>query len=766
MTGWPDWGIKDESIQTGSSNLLALPSGDLFQSIYFSNSSNKGAHQLALAGILSSDGGREWRFLGMIAPTLAPTLQGPSESASVVTQSGNVLVVFRVMSQGPKTWYNYRSTVSAGSDEAGLRRWTLARPLATTPIASARPKLQSVRLPDGSLRLLLAGGRPSLTLYMSLDGEGERWAPGVNIAQLHNKHFGNDSKYSFCEPLLRGVQGCPCPEIPSLSCELSGTTGYTSLVPLHEPGRFLFVYDKLGNGWYGPRAIGPRNASTDIDAVFSLEVRVPLPRGRAARSKAPAGGALPMVAADWSWDRLQTFTYGTNRTCDAGSSGVGCNESGVDSPSEVDWKLKYDLVMIGKRPCSLCLIVAKVTRKLLRADNSGSTYGFGNSANCLRNSSFAECNRMKSMVAAAIRKADPSKPVTVYRETLDCGLAGNGSAPLASPDDEWLNPLTHKRVRYRDIWFVDDSGVLQPGKCDLRKREAQDYVLTHNYFGDGTEPSSSTPLEFLRDENITGIFVDSGILMGVAPVVSTFASNAANPAPISVGTRRGLFNGTATLFKRAADMLGAEGKFLTVSLKAHFSSIAATGGGTSGGIICDPSEPDGMIYNFTARRTNCYDQAWCDCFPCTPQDTATLLRAAQSLTTTVARRRRGCACRDHGLDMGAQRELRALPRVQHTVPRLREREQRDDGRGDAPACAGPRVRRGNRRPRARGAPRRGDDHLQQRRRPGSGEWLSRLRPWAVRQHHLCGATQDQPGRVHDGDGEGVLLSARDSLLLG
>ena len=352
MTGWPDWGIKDESIQTGSSNVLALPSGDLFQSIYFSNSSHTGAHQLALAGILSSDGGREWRFLGMIAPTLAPTLQGPSESASVVTQSGNVLVVFRVMSQGPKTWYNYRSTVSAGSDEAGLRRWTPARPLATTPIASARPKLQSVRLPDGSLRLLLAGGRPSLTLYMSLDGEGERWAPGVNVAQLHNKHFGNDSKYSFCEPMLRDIQGCPCPEIPSLSCELSGTTGYTSLVPLHEPGRFLFMYDKLGNGWYGPRAIGPRNASTDIDAVFSLEVRVPLPSGRAARSKAPAGGALPMVAADWSWDRLQTFTYGTNRTCDTGSSGVGCNESGVDSPSEVDWKLKYDLVMIGKRPCS------------------------------------------------------------------------------------------------------------------------------------------------------------------------------------------------------------------------------------------------------------------------------------------------------------------------------------------------------------------------------------------------------------------------------
>ena len=54
---------------------------------------------------------------------------------------------------------------------------------------------------------------------------------------------------------------------------------------------------------------------------------------------------------------------------------------------------------------------------------------------------------MKSMVAAAIRKADPNKPVTVYRETLDCGLAGNGSAPLASPSDLWLNPLTRGPIR-------------------------------------------------------------------------------------------------------------------------------------------------------------------------------------------------------------------------------------------------------------------------------------------------------------------------------
>ena len=63
-----------------------------------------------------------------------------------------------------------------------------------------------------------------------------------------------------------------------MSCALSGTTGYTSLVPLSGGGesenRFLLLYDKLGNGWYGPRSDGPRNTSHDIDAVFSLLVTV------------------------------------------------------------------------------------------------------------------------------------------------------------------------------------------------------------------------------------------------------------------------------------------------------------------------------------------------------------------------------------------------------------------------------------------------------------------------------------------------------------
>ena len=59
-------------------------------------------------------------------------------------------------------------------------------------------------------------------------------------------------------------------------------------------------------------------------------------------------------------------------------------------------------------------------------DNSGGTYGWGAGASCAKNSSFKACNHQKSAEAGAIRAADPSKPVTAYRETL----CSDGSGPL------------------------------------------------------------------------------------------------------------------------------------------------------------------------------------------------------------------------------------------------------------------------------------------------------------------------------------------------
>ena len=57
---------------------------------------------------------------------------------------------------------------------------------------------------------------------------------------------------------------------------------------------------------------------------------------------------------------------------------------------------------------------------------------------------------------------------------------------------------------------------------------------------------------------------------------------------ITVGTRRELFNGTARAMQRMAAHLAEHGKVLTFSLKDHFSLITHTGGGSSGGTLCDP----------------------------------------------------------------------------------------------------------------------------------------------------------------------------------
>jgi hypothetical protein len=80
-------------------------------------------------------------------------------------------------------------------------------------------------------------------------------------------------------------------------------------------------------------------------------------------------------------------------------------------------------------------------------------------------------------------------------------------------------------------------------------------------------------------------------------------------------------------------MLAKEGKFFTVSLKSHFSQIGVTGGGGSSTIICDPSEPAHMLYNASARQTNCYGQASCACFPY-GEDGETFSSAAQTVRCT------------------------------------------------------------------------------------------------------------------------------------
>jgi len=87
---------------------------------------------------------------------------------------------------------------------------------------------------------------------------------------------------------------------------------------------------------------------------------------------------------------------------------------------------------------------------------------------------------------------------------------------------------------------------------------------------------------WLLDPNVDGFFSDSGLIMG-------WAGDKLN---ITMGEKREIFNATCVTMRREAHYLQKAGKILTFSLKDHFSSIHKTGGGTSGGLLCDPSIPN------------------------------------------------------------------------------------------------------------------------------------------------------------------------------
>ena len=99
---------------------------------------------------------------------------------------------------------------------------------------------------------------------------------------------------------------------------------------------------------------------------------------------------------------IPTFTYGTNTSCCNGSRVVSSCCSGIDSASELKWKLQYDLAMIDNDLTTpACL----------------STAGTGGH-------NWTSCNDFRMDRAAEIKALDPKKPVFVYRG----GPAGCGSS--------------------------------------------------------------------------------------------------------------------------------------------------------------------------------------------------------------------------------------------------------------------------------------------------------------------------------------------------
>lgn len=267
----------------------------------------------------------------------------------------------------------------------------------------------------------------------------------------------------------------------------------------------------------------------------------------------------PSLPWAWSWDSISTFTYGTNTSCCDSSSSVNLSCcSGIDSLKEIKWKLQYDIVLI---------------------DNDLSSPGCQNQN---RTVNWTKCNDFKSARAADVRAVSPSKPIFVYRGgPFGCDPGVSDGAGPSSPSRKWFDYLsaTPQWRTVGETWITDRFGVVVPGTCDFRKESAQNFWLTQMVFGKAEPDQAEPPQRWIKDTNISGFFSDSGLVMG-------WKGTGLN---ITVQDEREIFNATCTTMRRMAQHLNNEKKYLTFSLKDHFSSIKKTGGGSSGGILCDPN---------------------------------------------------------------------------------------------------------------------------------------------------------------------------------
>jgi len=142
--------------------------------------------------------------------------EGPTESALLRLKDGRIMCVFRVASRA-----NYGQCWS--SDEG--KTWT--QPVAMDGVFSVQPSL--AMLADGTLAL--AGGRPGLHLWLNADGSSLTW-----------QHIDMQTHHNTCHP--REVIA-PYTE----HNHQQQTSAYTEVIAVDDQ-HFLYLYDRIANGWH------------------------------------------------------------------------------------------------------------------------------------------------------------------------------------------------------------------------------------------------------------------------------------------------------------------------------------------------------------------------------------------------------------------------------------------------------------------------------------------------------------------------------------
>jgi hypothetical protein len=210
----------------------------------------------------------QWAYRSRVDFTeeMAPSSSGPNEHDITQLEDGRVLVVFRLDS-------NKGHFAALSSDNA--LSW---HPPFHTGTWAVDPKLAA--LPGGLVGL--SSGRPGVGFWVTSFANGAaspKWEFS-NINAAHNKGVREPAlQYPRTDETILdanctgdypgGASGCPgdCPACPGART----STAYTDLHVMDDDS-VLLIYDRLANGWAGPRNSGQEGLGTD--AIFTMAITV------------------------------------------------------------------------------------------------------------------------------------------------------------------------------------------------------------------------------------------------------------------------------------------------------------------------------------------------------------------------------------------------------------------------------------------------------------------------------------------------------------
>lgn len=168
----------------------------------------------------STDGGKTWRFHGVIARDDNHPLAGYTEPYVTLLPDNSLLAVLRTECAKTGPMYRTRSTDGGKTWSAPEELW----PFGVLP--------QLLTLENGVT--VLAFGRPGVHLLFSRDGKGEVWEQSVHLVVESFEGTGIDGEgYGF----QKG-------ENPKGRPKQTQTSGYTSLVA-DGPDSFILAYDQF-----------------------------------------------------------------------------------------------------------------------------------------------------------------------------------------------------------------------------------------------------------------------------------------------------------------------------------------------------------------------------------------------------------------------------------------------------------------------------------------------------------------------------------------